>query len=208
MCQKSVSAPLVLAVRGFWRPVQRRTTCCPFPSPAAPDRARLFRRIAVARFPGGRVRVQGVALGQHATWGPRRPGQFAPGAGLRGAFRYIPNATAPMNWPGLNDVDAALELGLGLHYTADAWQVYADLRYGVIGHKAFVGEVGANLIYRAPGGLVLNAGPRAEFGSSALRQSLFRGHGGGSGPPSSFDAFTRLWRHLFGRVRTGRLPAA
>lgn len=101
------------------------------------------------------------------------PIQFTPGAGLRGAFRYIPKREGKNELAGMNDVNAALEVGLGAQYTTQTWQVYTDLRYGVIGHKGVAGEVGANLIYRAQSGLVLNAGPRAEFGNSRFTNTYF-----------------------------------
>lgn len=115
----------------------------------------------------------GLRFGQTTLGDPDGPAQFAPGAGIRGAFRFIQKREGKNELAGLNDVDAALELGVGLHYTADAWQVYTDLRYGVIGHNGITGEVGANLIYRAASGLVLNAGPRAEFGSGKFTNTYF-----------------------------------
>ena len=131
----------------------------------------------------------GLRFGSTQLGDPDGPTQFAPGAGLRGAFRYIPKREGDDELDGMTDVKAALELGLGLHYTADAWQVYTDLRYGVIGHKGITGEAGANLIYRAPGGLVLNAGPRAEFGNSKFTNSYFGVTGAEAAPVSSFGAF-------------------
>jgi outer membrane scaffolding protein for murein synthesis (MipA/OmpV family) len=116
---------------------------------------------------------QGLRFGGLQLGDPDAPRVFAPGAGLRGAFRFIGEREGVNELTGLRDVDAALELGIGAHYTADMWQVFADLRYGVVGHKGFTGEVGANAIYRAPSGLVLNAGPRAEFGSGRFTNTYF-----------------------------------
>lgn len=101
------------------------------------------------------------------------PTHFAPGAGVRGAFRYVAKRSGKDELAGLNDVKASVELGLGAHYTEEFWQVFGDIRYGVIGHKAIAGEVGANLIYRGDSGLVLHAGPRAEFGNSRFARTYF-----------------------------------
>lgn len=116
---------------------------------------------------------QGLRFGGTQLGDPEGPKIYAPGAGLRGSFRVIGERDGVNELAGMTKVDAALELGLGVHYTADTWQVFADLRYGVTGHKGATGELGTNLIYRAPSGLVLNAGPRAEFGSSRFTNTYF-----------------------------------
>lgn len=132
---------------------------------------------------------QGLRFGATQLGDPDGPRVFAPGAGLRGAFRYIGEREGVNELAGMNTVDAALELGLGVHYTTDMWQIYTDLRYGVVGHNGITGELGANLIYRAPNGLVLNAGPRAEFGSSRFTNAYFGVTAAESGP-SGFAPFT------------------
>ena len=114
------------------------------------------------------LRAGGLQLGD-----PDGPALFAPGTGLRGAVRFIPKREGRNELAGLDDVDAALELGMGLHHTTETWQVFADIRYGVTGHNGFAAETGANLIYRADSGLVLHGGPRAEFGSGAFARSYF-----------------------------------
>ncbi len=119
-------------------------------------------------FASGGLRFGGFELGN--TDGPVL---FAPGTGVRGAFRFIPKRSGKDELAGLNDVKASVEAGIGLHHTTEFWQVYADLRYGVIGHKAVAGKVGANLIYRDDSGLVLHAGPRAEFGNSRFARTYF-----------------------------------
>ncbi|NBB99003.1 MAG: MipA/OmpV family protein [Alphaproteobacteria bacterium] len=136
------------------------------------------------------VGFQGLRFGDMQLGDPDGPRVLTPGAGLRGSFRFIGERDGVKELAGLNTVDAALELGLGVHYTSDIWQVFADLRYGVIGHKGITGELGANLIYRAPSGLVLNAGPRAEFGSSRFTNTYFGVTAAESGPPSGFAQHT------------------
>lgn len=119
-------------------------------------------------FASGGLRFGGFELGN--TDGPVL---FAPGTGIRGAFRYIAKRSGKDELDGLNDVKASVEAGIGLHHTTEFWQVYADLRYGIIGHKALAGKLGANLIYRGDSGLVLHAGPRAEFGDSRFARTYF-----------------------------------
>lgn len=123
--------------------------------------------------PGGGFGFGGVRLGRVALGDPDAPRLFAPGTGLRGSFRYIPRRAGKNELAGLEDVKASLELGLGLHHTAESWQVFADLRYGAIGHKGIAGELGANAIYRGSGGLVLHGGPRASFGNARFARSYF-----------------------------------
>lgn len=133
----------------------------------------------MARFSFGGLQLGGGGLGDTNRTALDGPAQFAPGFGLRGAFRYIPKRDG---LTGLDDVKASVELGGGVHYTDQNWQVYADLRYGVIGHRGLSGEVGANLIYRGEGGLVLHAGPRAEFGNNRFAQTYFGVSQAESGP--------------------------
>ena len=88
-------------------------------------------------------------------------------------MKYIPERDGKEELSGLNDVDAALELGLGLQHTRDIWQVFGEIRYGFFGHEAVAGEIGANAIYRAPGGAVLHAGPRIDLGNSRFMRTYF-----------------------------------
>ncbi len=123
--------------------------------------------------PSGSFSFTGLRFGNVQLGDPDDPRLFTPGTGLRGAFRYIPRREGKDELAGLNDVKAALELGLGLQHTTDFWQVYGTLRYGVIGHRAFAGEIGANALYRGGGGLVVHAGPRAEFGNARFMRTYF-----------------------------------
>ena len=93
----------------------------------------------------------------------------------RGSFRYIGKRSASdhSELAGLNDVDAAVELGLGIDYTQRNFEAYAAVRYGVIGHKAWVGELGANLVLHPSDRLTLRAGPRVFLGSSRYANTYF-----------------------------------
>jgi len=123
--------------------------------------------------PTGSVSFTGLNFGSLRLGDPDGPRHFAQGTGVRGAFRYIARRDGTHELAGLDDVKASLELGLGLQHTAEYWQVFGDLRYGVIGHRAFAGDIGANALFRGQGGLILHAGPRAEFGSARFARTYF-----------------------------------
>lgn len=123
--------------------------------------------------PSGAVGFQGLRFGSVQLGDPDGPKLFAPGTELRGAFRFIPKREGARELQGMDDVKASFEVGLRAQHAAENWQVFTDLRYGVIGHKAIAGEVGANLIYRGANGFVLHGGPRAEFGNSRFARSYF-----------------------------------
>ncbi|ABD55740.1 MipA/OmpV family protein [Jannaschia sp. CCS1] len=129
------------------------------------------------------------------TFGPITSG--APGVardrtgfGLRGAVRLIPgrSATDYAELAGLDDVDFSLELGLGAQYEAEAYRVFADIRYGVIGHEALVSEVGADVIFRPTNDLEISVGPRLFFGSDSYTSTYF-GVTAAEAGMSAFDAF-------------------
>lgn len=123
--------------------------------------------------PGASFGFTGLNFGRVQIGDPDGPAQFATGTGLRGSLRFIPKRKGEKELDGLDDVKASLEVGAGVHHTTEFWQVFADLRYGVIGHKAVAGELGANAIYRGADGLVVHAGPRAGFGNSRFMRSYF-----------------------------------
>ncbi len=123
--------------------------------------------------PSGSFGFTGLNFGSLRVGDLDGPRLFAPGTGVRGALRLISEREGEDELAGLEDIDAALEIGMGLHHTNSIWQIYADLRYGVIGHEAFAGEIGANLFYRRQGGLLLHGGPRAEFGNARFMRTYF-----------------------------------
>jgi outer membrane protein len=97
------------------------------------------------------------------------------GFGLRGSARYLPSRrpgdAAALD--GTDRVDGALELGLGLGYQGEDWRAFGVLRYGVIGHNAFVGEAGADAIFQPSDSLTITAGPRAHWGSDRFMDTYF-----------------------------------
>ncbi len=101
---------------------------------------------------------------------------FAPsGPAVNVSFRYIGERSAAENpeLTGLADVDATFELGTGLSYSTGDLRVFGDVRYGLFGHGAFVGELGADFFLRPTERITLRAGPRALFGTDRYADTYF-----------------------------------
>jgi outer membrane protein len=116
-----------------------------------------------------------LALPGGRSIGNADPSATSYGFAPRGSFRYIAKRSSKdhSELNGLNDVKAAAEIGLGLGYTQRNFEAFADVRYGAIGHHAWVGEVGANAVLHPSQQLTLRVGPRAFFGSSRYTNTYF-----------------------------------
>ncbi|WP_108485046.1 MipA/OmpV family protein [Oceaniglobus ichthyenteri] len=116
-----------------------------------------------ARLPGG------LSIGSTDPNDPRY------GIGMRGSFRYISkrDTSDHVELSGLNDVDASVELGLGVAYTSRNFDAFADVRYGVVGHESFVGELGADVKIHPTDRLTLSMGPRLFMGTDTYAQTYF-----------------------------------
>lgn len=149
-------------------------------------------------------------------FGDPDPNATASGLGFGGAFDYIP-ASSASDYPelaGLPDRDASVELGASVNYAGPGYEAFAELRYGVTGHEALVGEVGLDLVWQMQPGLVLTLGPRAVWGSDAYAAYYFddprvgyRAEGGliSAGLAVGFDwQLAPLWS-LYGTARLDRL---
>ncbi len=112
------------------------------------------------------------------------------GLGFGGSFRFIGARDADEfdELTGLDDIDFSLELGGGLEFTTPDYEVFAKLRYGVIGHESFVAEVGSDIYYRPTDQLTFKAGPRLLLGDDDYAQTYFGVSEDESGT-SNFDAF-------------------
>ena len=132
------------------------------------------------------------------------PGLVRTGFGLRGSFNYVGERDSSdfEQLRGLDDVDGAVELGVGVVYRQDAYQVYGDLRYGVTGHEALVGEVGADVFIRPTDRLTLNAGPRVFFAEDEYAQEYF-GVSPAEAAASGLDAFDAEGGALSAGVEVG-----
>jgi outer membrane scaffolding protein for murein synthesis (MipA/OmpV family) len=120
-------------------------------------------RFDYVRFPGG------FEYGSSQTVG------FRTGWGIQGSFRYLGERDSDDHDQirGLDDVDWTAEAGLGVGYEQRNWRVFTDVRYGFIGHNAWVGEVGADGIAYPMEGLTLTLGPRLSFGDNRFADTYF-----------------------------------
>ncbi|WP_458790013.1 MipA/OmpV family protein [Yoonia sp. MH D7] len=108
-------------------------------------------------------------------------GEDAGGFRFKGSVGYIGERKAA-DYPelaGQDDVDMALEVGGGFAYSTDMAEIYAVGRYGVIGHEAYVGEVGADLILQPSAQMEMRFGPRLFFGDDSYTETYF-GTGAGT----------------------------
>lgn len=93
----------------------------------------------------------------------------------RGSFRVIGERSAADHpeLTGLADVPLSVEIGGGLGYTSRNFEAFADVRYGAIGHNAFVGELGADAVLHPSDRLTLKVGPRVVIGSNKFNDTYF-----------------------------------
>ncbi len=120
--------------------------------------------------PTGAFSVQRLVLPNGFGIGSESALPTDPGFGPRGAFRFVSSRKASDNpeLGGLDDIDAAVELGLGLFRITEGSRVYGELRRGFGGHHGWVAELGADAIVRPTDRLVLTAGPRAHWGDGTF----------------------------------------
>jgi outer membrane scaffolding protein for murein synthesis (MipA/OmpV family) len=123
----------------------------------------LAARIDYFRFPNG------------FEYGSSRTVGFRTGWGVQGSFRYLGERDSDDHdqIEGLDNVPWAAEAGLGVGYEQRNWRVFTDVRYGFVGHNAWVGEVGADGIAYPVEGLTLTLGPRLEFGDDRFASTYF-----------------------------------
>lgn len=112
------------------------------------------------------------------------------GLGFGGSFRFIGGRSADdfSELTGLDDIDPTLELGGGLEFNARDYEVFAKVRYGVIGHESFVAELGGDIFYRPTDQLTFKVGPRLLWGDDDFAQTYF-GVSAAEASASAFDAF-------------------
>lgn len=133
----------------------------------------------------GKFRVERLRFGSVTTGG-----KSDLGLGFGGSVRFIGSRTAEKfeELEGLDDIDFSLEFGGGLEYIAPHYEAFAKLRYGVIGHGAFVAELGTDVFFRPTDHLTIKAGPRLLVGDDNYADTYF-GVTAAESAASSFDAF-------------------
>lgn len=91
------------------------------------------------------------------------------------SFRFLPERDADDfdELAGLDTVDAALEFGLTVGYAQEHFLAFANVRRGFGGHEGWVGEIGADVLFRPMDDLLLSIGPRALFGDDEYAGTYF-----------------------------------
>lgn len=140
--------------------------------------------VPVPTFTFGALNLGGFSTGNGVR------GQPDNGVSLKGAFRIIGDRKAKDSpeLAGLEDIDYAVELGLGVSYQQANWVTFGEVRKGVTGHSGVTGTVGADLIMRPNDRLVIKAGPRVNFGNDKFANTYFGVPAGGTSGFTAFDA--------------------
>ena len=129
------------------------------------------------------------------------------GFGIRPAFRYLSKREGSGELAGLNDVDAAFELGLKLSWTEETWRVFVEGRQGMGGHSGQVFDLGAEVDPAPAAGRHRLVRPARVLRHVGLYRDLFR-RLGRRGDVASSGRFA----DLFGRCRpeapTASAPAS
>lgn len=125
--------------------------------------------------PAAAVRFSYLRLPGLLTFGSPDDVGEPEGLNLQGSFRYV-GSRRPSDddaLAGTNTIDRSLELGLGLGYEAEDWRAFGAVRFGVLGHEALVGEAGADALFRPREDVLINLGPRAQWGSGEFMDTYF-----------------------------------
>lgn len=95
------------------------------------------------------------------------------GFGIAPAFRYLAKRDNHDERAGLDEIDAAFELGLKLSWTEETWRVFVEGRQGMGGHSGQVFDLGADVILRPTLGVTASIGPRLSFATSDYVETYF-----------------------------------
>ncbi|MBS0125818.1 MipA/OmpV family protein [Thetidibacter halocola] len=124
--------------------------------------------------PSGSFKFHYLGLGGRSFGNPD-PTVVQTGFGVHGSLRFVSERDSSdfSEIASLNDIDAALELGLGVGYTARNFEVFADVRRGFGGHEAWVAEAGADAVLRPTDALTVTFGPRLFWGDDDYAGTYF-----------------------------------
>ncbi|MBV2359672.1 MipA/OmpV family protein [Thalassococcus sp. CAU 1522] len=97
------------------------------------------------------------------------------GFGFAPSFRFVGERTADDTpiLDGIDDVDAAFELGAKLSYRWENAEVFAAVRKGLTGHDGVVGDLGADAIIPLDAQTTLRVGPRLSFANGEYMDTYF-----------------------------------
>lgn len=115
-------------------------------------------------------RIKSLHLGS-LRFGGDDDGGFSVGP----SFRYLSERSVGDDaiLTGINDVDASLELGVAVSYEWDYARVFFQGRYGVTGHNGFVGEAGAQALWRPSEATKVSFGPQLSFMNGSYANAYF-----------------------------------
>ncbi|MDO6586010.1 MipA/OmpV family protein [Salipiger sp. 1_MG-2023] len=117
----------------------------------------------------------GLTLNNGFSLGDSDPWNDAMGLGFGGSFRFIPERDSSDHdtLRGMDDIDATVELGFGVSYTGNAYEVFGNVRRGFGGSEAWVGEAGMDIIARPDERWKLTMGPRLFWGNDSYANTYF-----------------------------------
>lgn len=99
--------------------------------------------------------------------GPERAFSLRPAFGIVGEREVDDVAT------GIDDVDTAIELGLGVSYRYGPFEAAAELRRGVTGHDGLVGEATIQAILEPTERVSVSIGPEVTFADDEYMDTYF-----------------------------------
>lgn len=116
-----------------------------------------------------------LALRNGRSFGNPDPWADRMGLSFGGSFRVIQDRKTDDfdELAGLDDIDAAFELGGSVRYGAEHFAAFGEVRRGFGGHEGWVGEIGADAIVRPTERLQLTLGPRLFFGDDTYTDTYF-----------------------------------
>jgi MipA family protein len=117
------------------------------------------------------IRIKRLTLPSGRTFG----GGPETGFSIGPSFDFIGERSAADHpeLAGLNDVDAAFELGVAASYRYQNLRVSGAIRHGFGGHEGIRGEVGLDAIFEPMEKLSVYAGPRFGFADDTFTNTYF-----------------------------------
>lgn len=117
------------------------------------------------------IRIKRLTLPSGRTFG----GGPETGFSIGPSFDYIGKRSSADHpeLAGLNDVDAAIELGIAASYRFQNLRVSGAIRRGFGGHEGVRGEVGVDAIFEPIEKLSVYAGPRFGFADDTFTNTYF-----------------------------------